>query len=219
MDEKIDFFPRGPTPRLDALLPLVGSCVSDALVRSARGAVPAFREASDTAPAPLAGMGFFRIGEDGRLYFTSKAEHHHLSLGHAFPSLRLLEHAGRFGTPNSMHNNTCGHITRPLEAKLVARRPTEASRENRTEIKGMLDSTALYVLNRVINLETGGLVVEAPLKMVLGRFLAFEKGQPAPRCAGRIPELLVMSDYKEGTAANYHGTTALTQVMRGCGRT
>ena len=51
--------------------------------------------------------------------------------------------------------------------------------------------------------------------MVLSRFFAFEKGQPAPRYAGRVPVILVMGDYEGGTAANYHGTTTLTQVMRG----
>ena len=214
-DAKVDFFPSGLAPRLDAMLPLVGTRVCEGLAHSARGAPSrGFRDASKTAPAPLAGMGFFRIGEDGRLYFASKAEHYHLSLGHAFPGYRLLEHARSLGIPNSTHNNTRGHITRLLEEELVAA-AHGLKREDRAGLEKVLDSTDPHALNRVINLETGSLVVEAALKMVLSRFFAFEKGQPAPRYAGRVPVILVMGDYEGGTAANYHGTTTLTQVMRG----
>jgi acetylornithine/succinyldiaminopimelate/putrescine aminotransferase len=214
-EEKVDFFPRGLAPRLDAMLPLVGTRVCEGFTRSARGAPSrGFREASKTGPAPLAGMGFFRVGEDGRLYFASKAEHYHLSLGHAFPGYRLLEHARTLGIPNSTHNNTRGHITRLLEEELVAA-AHGLKRDDRAGLEKLLDSTEPHALNRVINLETGSLVVEAALKMVLARFFAFEKGQPAPRYAGRVPVILVMGDYEGGTAANYHGTTTLTQVMRG----
>ena len=63
--------------------------------------------------APLTGYGFYRVGEDGRLYLITKSEHYHAPLGHAFPGYRLLEIARRLGIPNATHNNTRGHITAP----------------------------------------------------------------------------------------------------------
>ena len=57
--------------------------------------------------------------------------------------------------------------------------------------------------------------MEAALKLVLARFYRFENGHEAPAYEGRIPVILVIGDYEGGTGANYHGTTALTQVMRG----
>jgi 4-aminobutyrate aminotransferase-like enzyme len=71
------------------------------------------------------------------------------------------------------------------------------------------------VLNRVINLETGSLAVEAALKMMLARFYRLEDTHPAPRYAGRTPVFLVMGDWQGGKKANYHGTTLFTQFMRG----
>jgi acetylornithine/succinyldiaminopimelate/putrescine aminotransferase len=214
-DEKIELYPKSFAQRLDDLLPLVGTRVSAGLSGSARGAGSrGFRDASRTAPAPLAGMGVFRVGEDGRLYFAAKAEHYHLSLGHAFPGYRLLENARRLGIPNSTHNNTRGHIARLLEEELVAA-ANGVSRTDRSALDRVLDSTDPHVINRVINLETGSLVVEAALKMALARFYRFEKGHPAPLYEGRIPVFLVIGDYEGGLGANYHGTTTLTQVMRG----
>ena len=214
-DEKVDFLPRTLEKRLDDLLPLVGTRVCAGLPRSARGAATrGFKDASRTAPAPLTGMGAFRVGEDGRLYLASKAEHYHLSLGHAFPGYRLLENARRLGIPNSTHNNTRGHITRLLEEELVAA-ANGLPRGSRSDLDAALDSTDPRVINRVINLETGSLVVEAALKMALSRFYIFEKGHPAPVYSGRIPVVLVIGDYEGGIGANYHGTTTLTQVMRG----
>jgi hypothetical protein len=91
------------------------------LGRSARGAgTRGFQEASKTGPAPVSGLGLFRVGKDGRLYLASKAEHYHLSVGHSFPGYRLLENARRLGIPNCTHNNTRGHITRLLEEEFVA---------------------------------------------------------------------------------------------------
>jgi acetylornithine/succinyldiaminopimelate/putrescine aminotransferase len=214
-NEKVDFYPESFARRVDELIPLVGTKVCEGLPGSAQGAgTRGFREASKTGPAPLTGLGFLRVGEDGRLYLASKAEHYHLSIGHSFPGFRLLETARRLGIPNTTHNNTRGHIARTLEEELVAA-ANGLTRSQRPELEGVLASEGERVLNRVINLETGSLVVEAALKMVLARFYKFEKEHPEPRYSGRIPVILVMGDYEGGTAANYHGTTILTQVMRG----
>jgi acetylornithine/succinyldiaminopimelate/putrescine aminotransferase len=220
--EKIDLYPLAFARRIDELLPFVGTKVSAPLGKSARGAGSrAFQEASRTGPAPVSGLGLFRVGEDGRLYLASKAEHYHLSVGHGFPGYRLLENARRLGIPNCTHNNTRGHITRLLEEELVAAanglRGSGAALHDvdRTEIDRVLSSRQEQVINHVINLETGSLAVEAALKIVLRRFYRFEKEPERPAYEGRIPVLLVIGDFDGGTGANYHGTTALTQVMRG----
>jgi acetylornithine/succinyldiaminopimelate/putrescine aminotransferase len=226
-EKKVDFYPAAFSRRIDELLPLVGTKVTEPLGMSARGAgTRGFQDASRSGPAPLSGLGLFRVGEDGRLYLASKAEHYHLSVGHGFPGYRLLEHARRIGIPNCTHNNTRGHITRLLEEELVAAAnglspgaeggsPGALHAADRAGIQRVLASRDPQVINRVINLETGSLAVEAALKMVLRRFYRFEKEAEAPELEGRIPVLLVIGDYEGGIGANYHGTTTLTQVMRG----
>ncbi|MCX7032072.1 MAG: aminotransferase class III-fold pyridoxal phosphate-dependent enzyme [Spirochaetes bacterium] len=214
-DEKVDLYPAAFERRVDDLVPMVGKKVCDGLAASARGAGSrAFREATKTAAAPLTGLGFLRVGEDGRLYLTSKAEHYHLSVGHAFPGYRLLEIARRIGITNTTHNNTRGHVTRLAERELVAA-ANGLTRADEAELDRVICSPDPRTLNRVINLETGSLVVEAALKMVLARFHRSEKSSAEPPYAGRRPVLLVMGDLEGGIEANYHGTTTLTQVMRG----
>ena len=118
--EKVDFAPDWYQRRLDELVDLVGEPICPALSASSAGAATAsFRKASGTQAAPLTGFGFTRVGEDGRLYLTSKSEHYHASLGHSFPGYTLIDHARRLGIPNATHNNTRGHITRQLEETLV----------------------------------------------------------------------------------------------------
>jgi len=213
--EKVDFYPAAFQRRVEELLPLVGSKVCDGLPGSAAGAgTRRFREASKTGPAPLTGLGLFRIGEDGRLYFTSKAEHYHLSVGHSFPGYRLLENARALGIPNCTHNNTRGHITRLLEEELVAA-ANGLRRQESERLRAVLDATDPRILNRVINLETGSLVAEAAVKMALTRFYRFEPGGSDPKYSGRTPVFLVIGDLEGGTGANYHGTTIATQLMRG----
>ncbi len=73
----------------------------------------------------------------------------------------------------------------------------------------------LRVLNRVLNLETGSLAVEAALKMILARFYRMQPDMPEPPYRGRVPVILVMGNDDGGLQANYHGTTVLTQVLRG----
>ena len=223
--EKVDLYPAAFARRIDELLPLVGTRVQDPLPASAHGAgTKGFQDASRSGPAPVSGLGLFRVGEDGRLYLASKAEHYHLSVGHAFPGYRLLEIARRLGIPNCTHNNTRGHVTRLLEEELVAAAnglgsPAAAAEplhsSDRAPVQSLLASRNPRVINRVINLETGSLAVEAALKVVLRRFYRFEREAERPPYEGRVPVLLVIGDYEGGIAANYHGTTTLTQVMRG----
>jgi hypothetical protein len=88
-------------------------------------------------------------------------------------------------------------------------------RGERRELVGVLASKESRVLNRVINLETGSLAVEAALKMMLGRFFRLDRTYADPPYAGRTPVFLVIADNDGGKEANYHGTTVLTQAMRG----
>ena len=213
--EKVDFYPPAFARRLDELVPLIGTKVCAGLDRSTPGAGSGgYAAVSRNGPAPLAGMGFLRIGEDGRLYLASKAEHYHLSIGHGFPGYRLVENARRLGIPNATHNNTRGHVVRVLEEELVAS-AGGITRADRPGLARIVASSDRGVLNRVVNLETGSLVVEAALKMVLTRFYRFEPGDPRPLYEGKTPVVLVVGDLDGGVGANYHGTTILTQMMRG----
>ena len=212
--EPVDFAPPSFQTRLDELVDVIGEKVCDGLPRSARGAgTDAFNAATKTAMAPLTGFGFIRVGEDGRAYLASKSEHYHASLGHSFPGYKLLDHATQLGIPNATHNNTRGHITRLLEEELV-RLANGIAADDRQDLNDILATSQPHVLNRVINLETGSLAVEAALKMMLARFYRLETTFGAPRYEGRTPVFLVMGDRAGGSKANYHGTTILTQVLR-----
>jgi 4-aminobutyrate aminotransferase-like enzyme len=174
----------------------------------------AFALAAQRTTAPLTGYGFYRVGEDGRLFLTTKSEHYHAPLGHAFPGYALLETARRLGIPNATHNNTRGHITRLLEETLV-RVAHGLSVEDEAALAAVLAGTQAESLNRVLNLETGSLAVEAGVKMMLARFTPVQAGAATPPYHGRTPVFLVMGSDDGGLLANYHGTTVLTQLMRG----
>ncbi|MCC6485910.1 MAG: aminotransferase class III-fold pyridoxal phosphate-dependent enzyme [Candidatus Hydrogenedentes bacterium] len=210
---KVDFYPGRLHTTISHLLSKVGLAVTPPLNSSARGASSAgFDAHTRTSAAPLTGLGPFRIGEDGRLYFTAKSEHYHAPLGHSFPGYQLLEHARLLGIPNATHNNTRGHVTRLLEMELVraaAGLPCGASAEK------LIASKRAATPNRVLNLETGSLAAEAALKMILARFYKPQGDSPEPKYKGRIPVLIVMGDDEGGLQANYHGTTMITQLMRG----
>lgn len=213
--EKVDFFPRDFQERLLALLPRVGSTLREALPATPRGATTLQFQAN-TRPelAPLSTLGYFRHTEDGRLFLTAKSEHYHASLGHGFPGYALLAHARDLGIPNATHNNTRGFITRLLEEELI-RAAAGIPQGDRAALDRILSSDRPSVLNRIINLETGSIAAEAALKMLLSRFYRPQPDAPPPAYAGRTPVLLVLGDDSGGLAANYHGTTLLTQALRG----
>lgn len=213
--EAVEFYPEAFEARGRALLDRVGETIIPGLAVSAAGAsTGAFNGATKTGMAPLSGLAYFRVGEDGRLYLTTKSEHYHASLGHGFPGYGLIETAKRLGIPNATHNNTRGHITRLLEEELVAA-ANGISAGDSAAMAAVLSSDRLDVLNRVLNLETGSLAVEAALKMILARFYRMQQGLDDPRYRGKTPVILVMGDHDGNVAGNYHGTTVLTQVMRG----
>jgi len=212
----VDFYPEALQRRLTSLLPRVGEQVlPQPLVKSARGAATErFRAATHTEAAPISGLGYYRIGEDGRLYLLTKSEHYHAPLGHAFPGYQLIEYAKRLGIPNATHNNTRGHLTRLLEERLVAA-ANGIQESDHAALATTLAQTSPTVLNRVLNLETGSLVAEAALKMILARFYIVQEDTPPPVYRGRVPVALVMGNDEGGLHANYHGTTTLTQCLRG----
>jgi acetylornithine/succinyldiaminopimelate/putrescine aminotransferase len=212
---RVDFYGAERQKRLDGLLLQVGRPFLRPLLPTNPGAPTlSYRNASNLKAAPLGGLGPYRVGEDGRLYFAAKSEHYHASLGHGFEGYQLIDRARRLGVPNATHNNTRGHVTRVLEQELV-RCINGLSRHERPELDRILASREGKVLNRVINLETGSLAVEAGVKMMLARFHRLDETSPEPRYAGRIPVFLVMADNDGGLEANYHGTTLVTQLFRG----
>jgi acetylornithine/succinyldiaminopimelate/putrescine aminotransferase len=210
----VDFFPAAYSTRLDSLLAAVGQRVVSGFAASSPGAsnIPVVK-ATKLEMCPIGGMGFYRMGEDGRLYLITKSEHYHAPLGHDFPGYRLLQNAARLGISNATHNNTRGHITRLLERELV-RVANSVPRGDQAALDRICASNEPHVLNRITNLETGSLAVEAALKAMLGRFYRLEDNLPLPKFAGRTPVFLVVADQEGGRKANYHGTTVLTQIMR-----
>lgn len=213
--EEVDLFPASFQERLLRLLPNVGNLCCSPASRGTQGATSdAFRASSAPDSAPRSCLGYFRLCEDGRLFFTSKSAHYHTPLGHGFPGYALIEHAKRLGIPNATHNNARGHITRLTEEKLVCR-AAGLPREDDGRLSRLMASSQPEDLNRVLNLQTGSLAAEAALKMVLSRFFKVQAGAAPPKYAGRTPVLVVMGDEDGAIQANYHGTTVLTQVMRG----
>jgi 4-aminobutyrate aminotransferase-like enzyme len=213
--KRLEFLPAAFEHRLLHLLPKTGQKVGPRLAHTAGGATTRQFEAHTKLDlAPLGALGYFRIGEDGHLYLIAKSEHYHAPLGHSFPGYHLVDRARRLGIPNATHNNTRGFITRRLEEELVSS-VNELAPGDAATLKGVLASTNPNVLNRVLNLETGSLAAEAALKLVLARFYRADETTPAPKYHGRIPVLLVVGDDDGGLKGNYHGTTMLTQMMRG----
>ena len=213
--KKVNLFPQEMVNQQDSLLDQVGKHVCPPFNDTHRGAATSsFVKASHTNLSPLSGYGFLRIGEDGRLYLISKSEHYHASVGHSFPGYQLIDHAKVLGIPNPTHNNTRGYITRLLEEELV-RIANGISPDDQQGLAQIIQSKEPHVLNRVINLETGSLAVEAAFKMMLARFYRLEDNFESPKYQGRIPVFLVIADQKGGKKANYHGTTIFTQFLRG----
>ena len=216
--EKVDFYPVEAQLCNNELAAMTGVQVV-APVTDKNGGAPtdAFRHAENRAAAPLGAFGCFRLGEDGKLYLIGKSEHYHASLGHSFPGYRLIDIARRLGIPNATHNNTRGFITRLCEKRIVeyANGISPDAADANMRFDSVSESKEPHVLNRVINLETGSLGVEAGVKMMLRRFYRCSPVAEAPAYAGKTPVFLVMSDTSGGKTGNYHGTTVLTQTFRG----
>ncbi len=211
--EKVDFFPAAFRERLRRMLPRAGEPVVPGLASSPNGAgTRMFQAATKKHMAPISALGYFRIGEDGRLYVTSKSEHYHAPLGHSFPGYQLLDQARALGIPNATHNNTRGPITRLLEEELIR---TANGLSPEADLKDILSSQDPRILNRVINLETGSLAAEAAFKLALARFYRHDAAGPDPVYHGRTPVFLVMGDDDGNITGNYHGTTVQTQILRG----
>ena len=214
-DEKIEFFPPELSRKLDEFIPMTGKEISRPLRQSSSGAgTAAFDGAFHRENAPLTGLGFFRIGEDGRMAVIGKSEHYQASCGHNFPGYELIINAMKLGITNITHNNSRGHLTRLLERELVRIANGIAPGDDEA-LAAILKSTSPHVLNRVINLETGSLACEAAFKMMLARFYKLQSHFNAPEYSGKTPVFLVMADFNEGKEANYHGTTVMTQMLRG----
>jgi len=214
-ETEVDFFPRASQRKLVKLLPQVGVGFSSPLGQSLPGAsTKAFDEASRPDTSPLAGWGYFRLGEDGRLFLTAKSEHYHAPLGHGFAGYRLIEYARKLGIPNATHNNTRGYIVRLLERELI-RTANGIARRDKPALDRVVRSRGGSVLNRVLNLQTGSLAVETALKIMLGRFYRIHRDSPRARHQGLVPVIIVIGDDDGKMVANYHGTTIFAQIMRG----
>lgn len=214
-NEKVEFFPSGFASKIDQLVDYTGKKICSTDFESSSGAgTHAFNIATKKEMAPLSAFGFTRVGENGRAYLTSKSEHYHVPLGHSFPGYRLIENALKLGIPNATHNNTRGHITRLLETELI-RIVNGIKKEDKKGLKRVLESSDPDIINRVLNLETGSIAVEAAIKMMLSRFFRLNITFPEPEYYGLTPVFIVIADNEGGKEANYHGTTLIAQLLRG----
>ena len=212
-NEKVDFFPDEYIAKMDSLAKRTGEVIVKPFVNTEKGApTDAYANATHMNMSPIGGYGCTRIGEDGKAYLAAKSEHYHISLGHSFPGYKLIDNARKLGILNATHNNTRGYITRLAERRIVA---AVNGLQNDADIDKVLASREPQVLNRIINLETGSLAVEAGIKMMLARFYKLDGSFSSPVYEGKIPVFLVMEDNKEGLGANYHGTTIVAQTFRG----
>ncbi|MCE5328263.1 MAG: aminotransferase class III-fold pyridoxal phosphate-dependent enzyme [Planctomycetaceae bacterium] len=197
---KVDFFPVAMQRALAARLGDVGRRIGRPCAGSAAGATTApFEAVTHTAASPASGWGYYRVGEDGRLYLLSKSEHYHAPVGHSFPGFDLVRVAQGLGVCQATHNNTRGHITRLLEVELL--RAANAGPRGG--------------LSEVLNLQTGSLACEAALKLMLARFYQAQEDSPAAAFERRVPVMIVIGDNEGGRGANYHGTTMFGQMLRG----
>ncbi len=212
--EKIDFLPKAMIERMNSLLQSVGKRFAAPIAKTVKGAsTMAFEKAANIKASPLCGLGFLRLGEDGRLYLIAKSEHYHTPLGHSFPGFNLIDNAKALGITNATHNNTRGYITRLLEMELV-RTANGLERGDDKKLSEIIGSKAPRILNRVINLETGSLACEAGIKMMLARFYRLDKSMPKPKYSDKVPVFFVIGDDDDESSANYHGTTITAQMMR-----
>lgn len=213
-NRKVDFYPETYARQQDKLLESVGKQVAPPFEDNIKGSASnAFSKAFHGNMAPVFTKGMYRIGADGRLYLAGKSEHYQASLGHGFPGFELLEIATKLGISNITHNNTRGHITRVAEREIV--RIANGLAPDSKELDRLCNEGIPGRLCRVINLETGSLVMEAAVKMMLARFYRLHNDKSTPTYQGKTPVFLVMADFGGGREANYHGTTVLTQLLRG----
>lgn len=211
-DERVEFYPEEFANRQEKLMELVGSQIIPAFETGEKGAPTAsYGAAQHSDMAPLSGLGAFRLGESGKLYFAGKSEHYQIPLGHEFPGYGLIEQAKKLGILNATHNNTRGFITRTLERRLVA--CANGLQPGDPKVDEIIEKKEPGVISGVINLETGSLACEAALKMMLSRFYSLDN-TPA-KYEGKIPVFLVMADNAGGITGNYHGTTIFAQTLRG----
>lgn len=212
--EKVEFWPESHQKAIENLSHRLGQQVLPPIPGSPDGAGTAsFNKVTKKGPAPVSGIGPYRIGEDGRVYMAAKAEHYHIPLGHRFPGYRLLQNARKLGMLNATHNNCRGYITRMTERKLIA--VANGLDMADPQLDAMIAGQVPGALCRVLNINTGSLAVEAGIKMMLARFYKQEAQSPTPKYAGKTPVFLVMQDWGGGPEANYHGTTLIAHTFRG----
>ena len=70
--KEIDFFPAEFQKSLEDLLPRIGDQVVDPITESIPGApTDSFRKASNINASPVGGKGYYRLGENGQLFFKT----------------------------------------------------------------------------------------------------------------------------------------------------
>lgn len=209
--EQIDFYPIVKQQFHESFIDKIRCKITDKFDNNNHGAPTySFRNAAHDESAGATGTGCYRIGEDGFVYLLGKSEHYHASLGHNFNGYKLLNKAREVGISNAAHNNTRGYITRKAECELIK----VLNNIDDEKIDDIISSEDERILNRIINLSTGSLGVEAGIKMMLANFYQHDKSASS-NTIDKTPVFLVIGDYNGGLTANYHGTTIIDQTLRG----
>lgn len=160
-DEKVDFYPEADQKKNDDLLNKVGTQVIKPFNNCNKGTpTDSYSKASNYASSPITGNGY-----------------------------KLINNARKLGILNATHNNTRGYITRLAERELV-RTANGIGKDDESALKKVLSSNEAKILNRVINLETGSLAVEAGIKMMLARFYKLALSFRIPNTTGRYQSFL-----------------------------
>ncbi len=211
---EIRLYPKEAQHMCETLALRTGEKVTGSLADTNAGAATKpFMDITDLQKTPLNGYGMTRVSEDGKLYLITKSEHYQAVLGHKFPGYQMLAMAEQLGIPNATHNNTRGYITRLLERELI-RTANGIAKGDDAALEAVLASEEQHTLNRVINIMTGSLAVEAGIKMMLARFYKNLKSFETPQYEGKVPVFLVIGDNNGVREANYHGTTIFAQMFR-----
>jgi hypothetical protein len=117
--EEVELYPESFSQRVDGRQEHVGRRVRSGYEGSDVGAgSAAFRAAINSRMAPLSGLGFIRIGEDGRARLISKSEHYRASLVKGFTGLRLLM-ISYLPLRISFSRNTAYKVTLSLNRRII----------------------------------------------------------------------------------------------------
>ena len=99
-EDKIDCWPEAFARRQEELMDRVGqSALPPCKINEPGAASGAYAAAQHAFAAPLSALGGFRLGEDGRVYFSGKSEHYQIPWDTAFPATGSSKTSSAWASP------------------------------------------------------------------------------------------------------------------------